>query len=109
MALKISGSRGFDRINLYSQLAKKAERAERTGEVKPDEVEISDRGKEIHHAMQALSSVSDVRDDKVEAVRSRIESGTYEVSGKDVARKLFAGAVRRGDLGGLRKGNGEDS
>lgn len=109
VALKISKSRGFDPVDLYSKQMKKADRANRTGKAKPDEVEISDKGKEIHRAMHALSSVPDVREDKVEAVRSRIEAGTYKVRGKDVVRKLFAGAVRRGDLGELRKRNDEHS
>ena len=109
MALKISRSRGFDPVDLYSQQAKKADRANRTGEAKPDEVEISDKGKAIHRAMHALSSVPDIREEKVEDVRSRIEAGRYTVSGKEVAGQSFAGAVRRGELGELRKRNNEDS
>lgn len=109
MALKISRSRGFDPVDLYSQQAKKAHRANRTREAKPDEVEISDKGKAIHRAMHALSSMPDIREEKIEDVRSRIEAGRYAVRGKDVVEKLFAGTVRRGDLGELRKRNDEDS
>jgi len=100
MALKVTGSRGFDPVKLYSQTAGKANRAERQGEVRPDEVSISDEGKVMHRAMQVLSSIPDVREEKVQSVRQRIQAGTYEASGKEIVRKVFSRAVRRGDLGG---------
>ena len=56
--MKISRSRGFDPVDLYSQQAKKADRANRTGEAKPDEVEISDKGKAIDvYKRQHLTNV----------------------------------------------------
>ena len=89
-------------MKLYSQTTGKANRAERQDEVRPDEVSISDEGKVMHRAMQVLSSIPDVREEKVQSVRQRIQAGTYEASGKEIVRKVFSRAVRRGDLGGTR-------
>ena len=76
MALKVTGSRGFDPVKLYSQTAGKANRAERQGEARPDEVSISDEGKVMNRAMQALSSIPEVREEKVQSVRQQVEAGT---------------------------------
>ena len=107
--MKVTGSRGFDPVKLYSQNAGKASRAERQGEARPDEVSISDEGKVMHRAMQALSSIPDVREEKVQSVRQRIQAGTYEASGKEIVRKVFSRAVRRGDLGGTRNRTDENT
>ena len=98
--MKVTGSRGFDPVKLYSQTTGNANRAERQDEVRPDEVSISDEGKVMNRAMQALSSIPDVREEKVQSVRQRIQAGTYEAAGKERVRKVFSRAVRRGDLGG---------
>ena len=96
-------------MKLYSQTTGKANRADRQGEARPDEVSISDEGKVMHHAMQALSSIPDVREEKVQSVRQRAAAGTYEASGKEVVKKLFSRAVRRGDLGGTRNRSDENT
>ena len=58
-------------------------------ETPKDDVKISATGKDFSIAMNALKDVPDVREDKVNDIRSRIENGTYDVSGKDVAEKLL--------------------
>jgi negative regulator of flagellin synthesis FlgM len=108
MALKVTGSRGFDPLKLYSQTAGKANRADRQGEARPDQVSISNEGKVMHRAMQALSSIPDLREEKVQSVRQQVKAGTYEVSGKEIVRKVFSRAMRRGDLGGIRNTTDED-
>ena len=96
-------------MKLYSHTAGKANRAETQGEARPDEVSISDEGKVMHHAMQALSSIPDVREEKVQSVRQRAAAGTYEASGKEIVKELFSRAVRRGDLGGTRNRTDENT
>ena len=58
-------------------------------EAPKDDVKISATGKDFSIAMNAVKNVPDVREDKVNDIRSRIENGTYNVSGKDVAEKLL--------------------
>lgn len=55
----------------------------------PDCVEISQIGKEYQIAKQAVAATPDVRLDKVNDIKERIASGTYNVSAKDLAEKLI--------------------
>lgn len=55
----------------------------------PDCVEISQIGKEYQIAKQAVAATPDVRLDKVNDIKERIASGTYNVSAKDLADKLI--------------------
>lgn len=55
------------------------------GEIADDETQVSLAGRLISQA----STGSDVRFEKVAALRRRIEAGTYEVAAEDVAEKLM--------------------
>jgi len=54
-----------------------------------DQVEISRVGKDYQVAKQALAHVEDIRMDKVNDIKRRMESGTYNVTGEEVANKLI--------------------
>lgn len=55
-----------------------------------DQVSFSSIGKDMQIAKNALKSVPDVREDKVNDLRQRIANGTYEVSAESFADKLMA-------------------
>lgn len=55
-----------------------------------DQVSFSSVGKDMQIAKNALSSVPDVRQDKVDALRASIANGTYQVSAESFADKLMA-------------------
>ncbi|MCR5032153.1 MAG: flagellar biosynthesis anti-sigma factor FlgM [Lachnospiraceae bacterium] len=85
------------RIEAYTQVQqlyqpKKVNNAKTTATAsKRDQVEISGFGKEIQLAKQAVSASPDVRSDKVEAIKSQMEAGTYSVSTSALADKLLDG------------------
>jgi negative regulator of flagellin synthesis FlgM len=54
-----------------------------------DEVSISQTGKDFQTVYQALARTPDVRAEKVEELKSQIESGNYNVSTADFASKLL--------------------
>ena len=54
-----------------------------------DTLEVSDRGRELANAQQAVEDAPDVRTDKVAAIKQRIADGTYQVSADVLARKLL--------------------
>ncbi len=54
-----------------------------------DKVELSKEGREFILAMEAISKTSDIRAEKVNDIRRRIEKGTYFVEGEKVAEKIF--------------------
>lgn len=54
-----------------------------------DKVEISEFGKVLNAAKNAVKETADVREDKVAELKSRIDNGTYEVSAESFADKLL--------------------
>jgi negative regulator of flagellin synthesis FlgM len=53
-----------------------------------DSLEISQTAKDYQIAKQILVHVPDIREDKVNDIKERIEAGTYDISMEDVADKL---------------------
>lgn len=53
-----------------------------------DTLSLSNTAKEYQIALQALSQTPDIRKEKVDVIKERIQSGTYNVTGKEVADKL---------------------
>lgn len=56
---------------------------------KSDQLEISQTGKDYQTVKQAVAGVSEVRMDKVEEIKRKLASGTYDVSMNEVADKLL--------------------
>lgn len=54
-----------------------------------DAVSFSTNGKDMQIAKEALKQVSDVRSSLINDLKSKIQSGNYEVSGEDFATKLM--------------------
>lgn len=54
-----------------------------------DKLQISNTGKDMQVAKQAVSDASDIREDKVAAIKQRLANGTYEVSGEEFAQKMM--------------------
>lgn len=53
-----------------------------------DSLQISRQGRDLQVAKQALKSASDVREEKVKAIKQQMEAGTYQVSNKELAQKM---------------------
>jgi negative regulator of flagellin synthesis FlgM len=88
--LNVSGiniSKVFD----VSGGAKAAPRISRAEE-RRDVVALSARAKDFSVARKALDAASDMRLDNVNAIKGRIESGTYNISAEMVANKILSGA-----------------
>lgn len=92
--MRIDGDKRLSKLQVYgtgpgkqdeSQAARKRSASE------SDEVIISNKSRELHKAMQAVAATPEVRHDVVNAIKSRLESNTYTVSGKDVVRKIMPG------------------
>jgi negative regulator of flagellin synthesis FlgM len=60
---------------------------------KRDEIILSPRAVEVRKFGELATTIPDVRQDKVEAVKEQIESGTYDVPGKTVARSITKGRM----------------
>lgn len=84
------------RIEAYNQVAQiykssKPAKAEKSygAAVGRDEVTISQAGYDYQIAKQAVAEASDIREDKVAGLKTRIESGNYKVDSGDFASKLL--------------------
>ena len=65
------------------------------GEVasKDDQITLSGTAKEIGRLQAEVSKLPDVRTDRVDELKSAINSGTYNVKGDAVAGKLLKNAI----------------
>ncbi|MBQ3513296.1 MAG: flagellar biosynthesis anti-sigma factor FlgM [Lachnospiraceae bacterium] len=56
---------------------------------KKDQLELSTLGKDYQVAKTVVASASDVREDKVAAIKAAMADGSYQVSTEDFANKLL--------------------
>lgn len=54
-----------------------------------EKVTLSGRAKDIQHARQLIAELPDVRKEKVDDLKARIEGGSYRVDGEKVAEKMI--------------------
>ena len=54
-----------------------------------DQLSISQTGRDYQVAKSAVSQASDIREDKIAALKSRLDSGNYQVEAGDFASKLL--------------------
>ncbi len=84
------------RIESYSQIqslyktsgVRKTEKAKNVSPAS-DQLSISSIGKDMKIAKDALANTSDIREDLVASVKSRVQDGTYNVSADSFAEKLL--------------------
>ncbi len=81
----------IDAYNKVSQLystnnVKKTAKPSKTGF--SDKLEISQTGLDYRVAKQAVTQASDAREDRVNEIKKRIESGTYNISMEEVAERI---------------------
>jgi negative regulator of flagellin synthesis FlgM len=94
--MKIQGNKPPEgqEISLNTQKIAKTEGMEKAAapeKARPlsDRVDISGKGKEIAELMAAVNQLPDVRNDKVEAIKKAIESGTYKIDPLKIAQKFL--------------------
>lgn len=70
---------------------KKIGRIGKTGSVaaKKDVLSISNEAKDFQTVLKALKDAPDIREDKVRDIMRSMGSGSYNVSGRDVANKII--------------------
>lgn len=61
-------------------------------EMKRDQIEISQSSKDFQIAMDAFKKLPDVRQDKVDDIKSEIDKGTYKPSAEDIIKKMMSNA-----------------
>lgn len=93
--MRIYGNKPLEgqEINLDTQKVARAEaKGKNTATGRPglnDRIDISDKGKEVAELMATINQLSDVRTDKVRAIKEAIESGNYNIDTLKIARKIL--------------------
>jgi len=60
-------------------------------EVNPEEkVSISTESRDAGMMRGIINDLPDIREDKVQELKARIENGTYEVNSEDIAKKIVS-------------------
>ena len=59
-------------------------------EMKRDQINISQSSKDFQIAMDAFKKLPDVRQDKINSIKSDIEKGTYKPSTEDIIKKMMS-------------------
>lgn len=58
-------------------------------QAKKDAVSISEQAKDFQLALKTIKNIPDIRIDRVNEVIQKINSGTYDVKGSDIAEKII--------------------
>lgn len=98
--MEINGKNPLDALSPSVQrldVQQPTQRVQKSGDNKPqlssDRIELSVRSREIQHLDALIQSTPDVRENKVEKIRSAIESGTYNVKAEKIADKILSGSL----------------
>jgi negative regulator of flagellin synthesis FlgM len=65
-----------------------SDRTEAGGKTR-DRVELSDQARALHAAKESLAQLPQVRADKVAALQESINSGSYQISGSEIAQRML--------------------
>lgn len=76
-----------------SYVANSDKRAKGAAANQEEKVDLSTQAKDIQQAKNALSKVSDVREEKVRELKNQIENGKYNVSGEEIAGKMVGESI----------------
>lgn len=79
-------------MKLYNKSVKPTEKAGNVTASK-DQIEISEKAKEFQVAMKAFKNLPEVRQEKVEELKAKIQTNSYNVSGKEIADKVIEGIM----------------
>ncbi len=98
MKVQNTGSQGTSRAQLHDTQAVEGARAAQTRPAakppaKGDRLELSDQAQALAQARQALQAQPEVRAEKVQALRTSVETGTYQVPHAQLARRIKAQIV----------------
>lgn len=81
----------FNRVSRLYQ-ANSTKKTLKTGKKSdPDRVEISQLGRDVQVARAAVAKTPDIREERVMAIREKMEAGTYSVDMDALADKLLTG------------------
>ncbi|GAB6086279.1 flagellar biosynthesis anti-sigma factor FlgM [Alkaliphilus crotonatoxidans] len=73
----------YDKTNHQASSVKESQRCK-------DQLQLSDGAKDFQVAVKAFNKLPEIREEKVKALKEKIQQGTYDISGKEIADKIIA-------------------
>ncbi len=58
-------------------------------ELPKDQLQLSTKAKEFQVALKAFKELPEIREEKVNEIKDRLQQGSYNVSGQEIAEKIF--------------------
>lgn len=101
--MKITDISAKENVTQYvqnNQAAQGAQQAEREKQAAAeqsqatDKVELSAASRDIQKIQEVLKNTPDVRAEKVQELKSKIESGQYKVDGREIANKMISSLIQ---------------
>lgn len=77
---------------LYNKNKKTTEKVNELSSTK-DHLEISSKAKDFQVAMKAFKKLPEFREEKIADLQGKIQTNTYNVSGKEIADKIIEGIM----------------
>jgi len=62
-------------------------------ELPKDQLELSTKAKEFQVAMKAFKELPEIREAKVNEIKERLHQGSYNVSGQEIAERIFESII----------------
>jgi len=92
--MKVSGTRNpisevIQQYQANGQTRPESDKQAGVSAAQGEKVNLSAEGKDIQQARKVIDNLPDVRTEKVEDLRNKIEQGTYHVSGDKIAEKMI--------------------
>ncbi|MBN4069925.1 flagellar biosynthesis anti-sigma factor FlgM, partial [bacterium AH-315-G05] len=78
-------------MKVYKKSAKNEVGKVDAGNQPADQLELSSKAKEFQVAISAFKNLPDIREGKVNEIKSRLEQGSYNVSGREIAESIVRG------------------
>lgn len=79
----------YNQVNQIYQATKTAKTKAKPSKNVTDTLEVSNVGKDLQIAKQVLNATSDVREEKINAIKAAMASGTYNVSAEELADNIL--------------------
>lgn len=95
--MKINNSANIQRMmSVYNKQNIKTKKTSSKTEVgKRDELKLSNAAQDFQTVLNAAKDVPEIRQEKVNEIKTQVESGEYKVDAKKIAAKMMAEARRR--------------
>ncbi|MDR1000011.1 MAG: flagellar biosynthesis anti-sigma factor FlgM [Clostridiales bacterium] len=90
MDMRISGGSSLHKAYEIQRSQTQPQGRMNRAEERADTLSMSAQAKDFSRARQAIAQTPDIRADKVSDLKTRIEAGTYNVTGMEIAEKIFS-------------------